>query len=131
MTTETNFEHTVQCSTMVWALLLPSVGTSLYFYNANQSSESNGSKNGQNVIPNGISTVEDIMKQLNDANKCEKAAGESVDDGEIVPKFSASMAFAQLKNQIKTSYSNPSVIKWSIWWAIAMCGYLQVTKSQN
>lgn len=119
---ETIFAFIVQCSTLIWALLLPSVGTSLYFYSANQLTETGNIKNVQNVIPHTISTVEDTKKRLD----CEKTVNAPRDKAEIHPKFSASLAFAQLSIQFKTSYSNPEVIKWSIWWAIAMCGYLQV-----
>lgn len=114
---------------MIWALLLPSVGTSLYFYSAAAANQSNASGNvesKQNVISQSISTVDSTKKQLDEANKSEVGISESRAGGESEPKFSAATAFAQLSNQFKTSYSNPVVIKWSIWWAIAMCGYLQV-----
>lgn len=107
---------------MIWALLLPSVGTSLYFYSANQPND----KIDESNKPNGISTIENTLKTLDDANNCEKAVSEFKVDEKSVTKFSASLAFSQLSIQFKTSYSNPEVIKWSVWWAIAMCGYLQV-----
>lgn len=114
------FPNTVQCSTLVWALLLPSVGTSLYFYSAATANQSNASRNGESK--QSISTVESTKKQLDEAKKSKVG----INGGKSIPKFSAAAAFAQLSNQFKTSYSNPVVIKWSIWWAIAMCGYLQV-----
>lgn len=118
----------VQCSTLIWALLLPSVDKSLYFYSSShQSNETGIVKNIQNIVPHGISTVENMKKQLDNANSGEMAINESNVDRTIVPTFSVSTAFAQLATQFKTSYSNPAVIKWSIWWAIATCGYLQVT----
>lgn len=36
------------------------------------------------------------------------------------------LAFRLLWKHFKTSYSNMSVIKWSLWWAMATCGFIQV-----
>lgn len=121
------FRILVQCSTLIWALLLPSVGTSLYFYSANQTTESGNDKNGaSSTHPNGISTIEGTLKSLEDTSNCEKTVNEFKVDEKPMAKFSASVAFSQLSIQFKSSYSNPVVIKWSVWWAIAMCGFLQV-----
>lgn len=42
------------------------------------------------------------------------------------PQFSCSKAFTLLWTHFTTSYSNHVVIIWSIWWALAMAGFLQV-----
>lgn len=42
------------------------------------------------------------------------------------PQFSCSKAFTLLWKHFTTSYSNNVVIIWSIWWALAMAGFLQV-----
>ncbi|XP_020807954.1 thiamine transporter 1 [Drosophila serrata] len=42
------------------------------------------------------------------------------------PKFSFKNAFRLLWFHLVTSYSNPVVLQWSIWWALATCGQIQV-----
>ncbi|XP_017065493.2 LOW QUALITY PROTEIN: thiamine transporter 2 [Drosophila eugracilis] len=47
--------------------------------------------------------------------------------GEITaPKFSFSNACRLLWYHLVSSYSNPVVLKWSLWWALATCGQIQV-----
>ena len=43
---------------------------------------------------------------------------------------SISMALSALKSDFILAYSNGYVAKWSLWWALAMCGNFQV-KSQS
>lgn len=41
-------------------------------------------------------------------------------------KSGCKLAFQLLWSQIRRSYSNSTVQLWSVWYAVAMCGYLQV-----
>jgi len=54
--------------------------------------------------------------QKNDDNK-----NEVPKDGSKV-----SRALFYLRRDLQTAYSNPLVIKWSLWWALATCGFYQV-----
>lgn len=47
-------------------------------------------------------------------------------DGDLIPKFSYNKATTLLWNHFLDSYSNIKVLQWSIWWALAMAGFLMV-----
>ncbi|XP_043662056.1 thiamine transporter 1 [Drosophila teissieri] len=48
-------------------------------------------------------------------------------DGDVAaPKFSFVNACRLLWYHLVSSYSNPVVLQWSIWWALATCGQVQV-----
>lgn len=37
-----------------------------------------------------------------------------------------SRAIFYLRRDLQTAYTNPLVVKWSLWWALATCGFYQV-----
>lgn len=41
-------------------------------------------------------------------------------------KKKSKLAFSLLWDHTKTAYTNLKIIKWSLWWAMATCGFLQV-----
>ncbi|XP_017857956.1 PREDICTED: thiamine transporter 2 [Drosophila arizonae] len=45
---------------------------------------------------------------------------------ETAPKFSLSNAGRLLWYHLASSYTNPVVLLWSVWWALAICGQIQV-----
>lgn len=99
---------TAQFVSLACGVALPSVGASLYFY----------------------STV-DNRKALATTTqpKCETQMEElKIEKNEIAtkPRFSCHGALELFWIHFKTSYSNKIVIQWSFWWALAMCGFLQV-----
>jgi len=52
----------------------------------------------------------------------------TIADGEVTaPKFSFANACRLLWYHLVSSYSNPVVLQWSIWWALATCGQVQVS----
>lgn len=87
---------------MVVAVLLPSVGISLYFYSVPEISENNSESND---------SPKDITNTDNDTQK---------------PKFSYTRAVDLLWKHFLDSYSNLKVLQWSLWWALAMAGFLMV-----
>lgn len=89
-------------------IALPSVGASLYFYSTADSRKALEANNGLKS-----DSQLDVLKVEN---------GNSVSE----PIFSCRGAFELLWIQLKSSYSNKVVIQWSFWWALAMCGFLQV-----
>lgn len=121
--------QSAQCVSLIWSLLLPSVGISLYFYNqsnqtnlSNPSLEESDTDNYSETSRSGSSDLED-----------DKVAGLELGRGErnqkpAKRKFSATAAFSLIASHVKTSYSNAVVVQWSLWWAVSMCGFLQVTK---
>ncbi|XP_014218184.1 thiamine transporter 2-like [Copidosoma floridanum] len=94
----------------VWACFLPPVGQSIYFNRASPmatdfspSLDSQGSAMTLSTSPRKLS---------------------SVDESSFVAKFRH--AYHLLWEDFIRAYTNRHVIKWSLWWAFATCGYLQV-----
>lgn len=90
---------------------LPSVGASLYFYSTvasrNALKATNGSQSNQQLEE--VKTEKDNEKETSES-----------------PRFSCHGALELFWIHFKNSYSNKVVIQWSFWWALAMCGFLQV-----
>lgn len=126
---------------MIFAILLPSVSVSLYFYansseslhgNAKQIDNEHGithvmDKPNVNCHVSSVNTNGNVpdnrLTTINcDVQNVEKPNPEIME----LPKFSPSNAIHRIGRHIKTSYSNTTVIQWSILWAMSMCGFLQV-----
>ena len=50
----------------------------------------------------------------------------SIENSHREQNFEQRNIFAKMAKDFKKFYSNPSLLKWSIWWALATCGVLQV-----
>lgn len=85
---------------MLIGIFLPSVGRSLYFYTV---------PNEDPQHYNSYGTEQTEIKKL-----------------EIKPKFSYERATKLLWKHFLDSYSNPTVVQWSVWWALAMAGFFLV-----
>lgn len=139
----------------MFAILLPSVAASLYFYTSSSESEpthkhenGHGHGHGHEIgIGNGkanengnwhVSPISSVHTNGNvpdnqitkmsttintDFNNTEKPNSSETME---IPKFSLSHAIQRIGRHIRTSYSSPTVIQWSILWALSMCGFLQV-----
>lgn len=88
---------------MVIALCLPAVGVSIYMW----SYDSTIPSDPKNVI----SGVESVAK---------------VNTSEARPKFSWRRAKVLLWQHFIQAYSDVTVLIWSIWWSLAMAGFLQI-----
>ncbi|XP_017855201.2 LOW QUALITY PROTEIN: thiamine transporter 2 [Drosophila busckii] len=86
------------------SLLLPKVSRSLYFY--------------------AVDKDEEVAAASVPAIQLSTAA--SKEEEQPPPKFSMTKAGRLLWYHLTSSYSNPVVLQWSIWWAFASCGQLQV-----
>ena len=89
-----------QIISLFWAIALPAVGTSLYFHEKAQPDE--------------------------EAENTEKTAIGKKPTSRV--KFSGKTAAVMLWTHFQTSYSDVIVVQWSLWWALAMCGFMQVCK---
>ncbi|XP_059487303.1 thiamine transporter 1 [Neocloeon triangulifer] len=78
----------------MWALLLPSTQSSIYFHR------------DKAILP----SHEKDSLEANDAAPPERMA----------------RAFWYLRRDLVTAYTSSSVVKWSLWWALATCGFYQV-----
>ncbi|XP_055640796.1 thiamine transporter 1-like isoform X2 [Toxorhynchites rutilus septentrionalis] len=96
-----------QTSATVWALLLPSVKTSMYFHRA--------------ALPPTMCTP------INDGSCGNDCSSDKISVS--IPSFKQKIlsAFVLIWLHFKTSFTNLTVLQWSIWYALAMAGYIQVT----
>lgn len=116
-----------QCISLIFALLLPAVSISLYFY----------SNDGENKIDlpkldnDNDAEVKSNTNTDYDLNAMEKSFYQTQQNELQMPTLSIKHAITRIGGHITTSYSNTVVIQWSILWAISMCGFLQVTEYKN
>lgn len=80
----------------IFAISLPSVKESIYFYRRNSKSTAIEADNLGNGLPNAF------------------------------PQSNTKQAFALMWSQFKCAYSNRQILLWSIWYAFGLCGFLQV-----
>lgn len=121
------FVLSAQCFSVIFGILLPSVSTSLYFYSGNDDNENANAKQNGNVNgnissdrTNGSHVTRMSTSAESELNGVEKS------NGSEMPRFSLLHAIQRIVNHIRTSYSNATVVQWSILWAMSMCGFLQV-----
>ena len=127
----------------MWGFLLPSVGVSLYFYSSPEpiadkpTPAINGALkghinhgahfDGDNQVAISVSEKGDHI-QMTTIAKDQKIVENGITVAEPVRTFSWARASNLLWAHFKTSYSNIEVVQWSFWWALALCGSLQVMK---
>lgn len=90
----------------IWSLFLPSVGQSVYFHRPDDSSD----RTNDNEIIDRISNEQTI----NNIPACKSQFAK------------IRRAYYLLWKDFVKAFTDIHVIKWSIWWAAASCGYLQV-----
>lgn len=106
-----NCLNIAQSTSLLFAIVLPSVANSVYFYAHNESKTSS----------NSSAVVEDPALQL-EFNLQPKSVASSV----RCCNFSFRRAILLLWSHFIDSYSDPVVVQWSIWWALTMCEFNQV-----
>lgn len=90
-----------QISATCWALFLPSVQKSVYFYHYG-TEDNNKIRSTENSEANGTKRT---VKHTS---------------------INFKAAFSLIFNQFRSAYSKQNVILWSIWYVIGMCGHYQV-----
>lgn len=78
----------------------------------------------QNADGDAVQPIES-PSHTNSIESGQKGMGATIAQ-EASPKFSCQRASYVLWTHFTTSYSNSTVVVWSIWWALAMAGFLQV-----
>jgi thiamine transporter 2/3 len=94
----------------LWACLLPSVNQSIYFHRVD------------------LLTVETVTSLESEESKNPLSSSfqkTSCNDSESY-FAKVKRAYYLLWEDFVKAYTNKNVIKWSLWWAFATCGYLQV-----
>lgn len=96
------------------AIFLPSVSQSIYFHRKEVVTRTSSTSGENQELGNPTAIRNDLRDEI------------------ILPNYMSRRqqcrnAFTYLYEDFKHAFTNSYVIKWSIWWAIATCGYLQVT----
>lgn len=116
------------CSS-VFGILLPPTNRSLYFHltqTEKRSEEADlkcdegsqlATSTEKSEIQDGIDFVSGVAQY---SAKKEPECSVKVGDGNQIH------GFRKILNDFVDAFSNAYVIKWSLWWAFAQCGYLQV-----
>lgn len=97
-----------QIGATIWAFLLPSVDTSLYFH-----------KSQLQQLPTDDDDIDSITFDSHHSSSIN-----SIRNSNTVGKWKK--AFQLFGSHFKSAYTNYNVLIWSIWYAVAMCGYLQI-----
>ncbi|XP_046742650.1 thiamine transporter 2-like isoform X2 [Diprion similis] len=104
----------------VWALFLPSVSQSIYFHRPMDSVS-----NESSAFDNEVSRV-----RLAEGNDQRSHSSQNLQSEPLKKNSSLTTkvknAYYLLWNDFLSAYSNFYVLKWSIWWSFATCGYTQV-----
>lgn len=141
-----------QCISLGWAILLPSVSVSMYFYTSNvvapiepsigitdgnaEMTSYGGVEQRHHHQPQPQSNADGLaaqpienQPQINSIESGHKEKSTTIEQ-KVSPKFSWRNAIYVLWTHFRTSYSNNVVVVWSIWWALAMAGFLQVNRTK-
>lgn len=99
---------------MFIAVILPSVGISLYFYAVPTHSQENSQSSD-----NSIGHTSDFPSSMMSREEYQVVE-------QVPPRFSYKRASNLLWQHFLQSYSNSTVLLWSFYWSLAMGGFLQV-----
>ncbi|XP_063976829.1 thiamine transporter 2-like [Diachasmimorpha longicaudata] len=100
----------------IWALFLPSVNQSVYFHRATPIKD---------LIPNSKdSSCENPITAFGAEVSCNLKGHQEYDTRPLIHKIKT--AYYLLWKDFLKAYTSFHVLKWSLWWAAASCGYLQV-----
>lgn len=118
----------------VWALFLPPVKHSIYFnrLHVDRQDEIAGTKNHGAIIEDSISESPELTQnpcvevtestphcvQTHDTSRLQNSQARLTNRWKI--------AYYYLWKDFTSAYTNPYVVKWSFWWALSTCGFLQV-----
>uniref|UniRef100_A0A182QBU7 Reduced folate carrier n=1 Tax=Anopheles farauti TaxID=69004 RepID=A0A182QBU7_9DIPT len=110
-----------QISATAWALFLPSVQTSMYFHRRAPAIDEYREDFTNSDIPE-----QTLSKEVTTVNGA--IADDRSDSSKAMPPFRSRMknAFLLLWTHFRTSFTNRSVLQWSVWYALAMAGYIQI-----
>lgn len=95
---------TSQVAALLWAFFLPKVEKSLYFHNRSEAIEGGTKSDGGNLEKGS-----------------EQPSNEEASQEKKIP------ALQLLWSHFRSAYTNPLVIQWSLWYAISLAGFLQIT----
>ncbi|XP_041771461.1 thiamine transporter 1-like [Anopheles merus] len=141
-----------QAVSLLWSFLLPPVKTSVYFYARDEDAKPTDGRVACDPVPtppqqeqeqkgqdqlelHGDNGLDASQKVSPDRTTPNNEPNESVENGtataktiDALPKarFSASRAVRLLWKHLISAYRQLPVVQWSLWWALAMAGFIQV-----
>lgn len=98
-----------KCSALLIALLLPSVTTSIYFYQSKKREYS--------------TTVVTVPENCTDKNPYKGQGHQKNEDDQELVEFSWKNGVALWRSHMKSAYSHPTIRLWSIWWILLHTGF--------
>lgn len=104
----------------VWSLFLPPVKQSMYFHRTSVSEEQGKEINYQSQHS---SNPQESSSNVENGRKA-RCYCFTVSSMSLLRKIRN--AYALLWKHFVQAYTNYRVVKWSLWWALATCGYMQV-----
>ncbi|XP_023712947.1 folate transporter 1 [Cryptotermes secundus] len=125
------------CLATLWAFFLPSVRHSMYFYRKkHKQNEIDGTENPAAVTEESVVPLTGLVESatsyavetkepnqhISRVNGCDP--GRRLQDSKRVAG-SCKNAHYYLWEDFSTAYTNMYVLKWSFWWSLATCGFLQ------
>uniref|UniRef100_A0A182JQ07 Thiamine transporter 1 n=1 Tax=Anopheles christyi TaxID=43041 RepID=A0A182JQ07_9DIPT len=120
-----------QISATLWALFLPSVPTSMYFHRQTLTDELPESSTTQyNADADRHEKMVEVMEdeRSDDSKPPIPSTTVSPERRRQQPPFRSRLkdAFVLLWTHFRTSFTNRSVLQWSVWYGLAMAGYIQI-----
>lgn len=123
----------------MWAIALPAVGTSLYFHSvaikgttlSPAALDAVPTSDASDVEGNGTKPAHDDGTKSNgnhhhDPQVAQGDARSPKTAVRLSKREQGRQAVGLLWHHFCESYSDPVVVQWSLWWALAMCGFTQV-----
>lgn len=107
--------HTAQVLALLWTILLPRVEQSLYFH--------------QQMAVSGAVDKETDAPELskNISNELSNEISKNISNELSMAKKDRAQPLQLLWLHFHSAYTNVLVLQWSLWYAINLAGYLQVT----
>ncbi|XP_053674381.1 thiamine transporter 2-like [Anopheles nili] len=128
-----------QAFSLLWSFLLPPVKTSVYFYSRESAKQPAVEEHGKPYTVERASVTSSHRQDLqenggapepaqNNTNTDTMDVAKNADNAELRPKvrFSGSRAVRLLWRHLIGAYRQLPVVQWSLWWALAMAGFIQV-----
>ncbi|XKL69668.1 hypothetical protein PGB90_007437 [Kerria lacca] len=97
-------------TTFFWAFILPPVKTSVYFYRYDNTILDKAER--KPVVVSNSDIIHNVENGYSPAMK-------------KICKVPCNVVMKRMWNEFKYVYTNPYTLKWSIWYALCLCGYSQ------
>ncbi|XP_052902258.1 thiamine transporter 2-like [Anopheles moucheti] len=117
-----------QISATLWALFLPSVPTSMYFHRRVVSEQQADSTTMDCTVADKQAKMVEVVEDDRSDDSKPPSTAPTTATHHFQPSLRSRLkgAFVLLWTHFRISFTNRSVLQWSIWYALAMAGYIQI-----